>query len=67
MRVYWHQAGIHVLPESDAEREALLLIWESIKRGKPPELDIHHLGTGKSAGTPLGGSVVLSENVRVAD
>lgn len=40
MRVYWWQDGLHLLPESDAEGEALELLMNNMKVGWPEQDDL---------------------------
>lgn len=48
MRVFWWQGGLHIHPESDVETEAILVLLDALKPGKPPEFcgppaqDVHH-------------------------
>ena len=38
MRVFWHQGGLHVHPESKREGQLLVELFDHLKVGKPPEL-----------------------------
>ena len=38
MRIFWHQGGLHIEPEGDRERAALVEIVENVKFGKAPEM-----------------------------
>ncbi len=40
MRVFWHQGGLHIEPESDQERKALVTLVDNAKFGKPPGTSI---------------------------
>jgi hypothetical protein len=39
MRVFWHQGGLHVHPESKREGQLLAELFDHLKIGKPPELE----------------------------
>jgi len=32
MKVFWWQAGLHIEPETDSERAALALIYDSLRK-----------------------------------
>jgi len=32
VKVFWWQCGLHVEPENQAESDALILIWQSIRK-----------------------------------
>jgi hypothetical protein len=36
MKVFWHQGGLHIEPESDRERSALVTLTENMKLYEPP-------------------------------
>ena len=38
MRIFWHQGGLHIEPEGERERAALVEIVENVRFGKPPEM-----------------------------
>ena len=40
MRVFWHQGGLHIEPESDQERKALVMLVDNAKFGKPPGITV---------------------------
>lgn len=50
MRIFWHQGGLHVHPESKREGQLLTELFDSLKMGKPPELS-----GPTSSGQTLGG------------
>jgi hypothetical protein len=39
MRIFWHQGGLHVHPDSKREGQLLAELFNGLKIGKPPELD----------------------------
>ena len=36
MRIFWHQGGLHLEPESEQERDALVILVANAKFGKSP-------------------------------
>ena len=52
MKVYWWQGGVHIEPESTKEREALLIIIESLNL-----IDVHDI-EGNPYGIPYEDSVL---------
>ena len=37
MRVYWWQGGLHAEPENEVETEALMVLLDGLKAGRPPD------------------------------
>jgi hypothetical protein len=35
MKVFWWQVGLHIEPENDDERKALILLYDSLKLESP--------------------------------
>ena len=54
MRVFWHQGGLHVHPESEREGQLLVELYDQLKIGKPLELS-----GAVSSGQTLGGQELL--------
>lgn len=54
MRTYWWNAGPHAEPEGQLEREALMVLWKSIVRGRVLEETVKN----SEGSTGLGGSSV---------
>lgn len=38
MRIFWHNGGVHVMPENDEESKLLCKLTENLKMEKPPEM-----------------------------
>lgn len=54
MRIFWHQGGLHVHPESKREGQLLAELFDDLKFGKPPELE-----RATSSGCTSGGQELL--------
>ena len=54
MRIFWHQGGLQVHPESKREGQLLVELFDQLKVGKPPELE-----GATSSGHTLGGQDLL--------
>ena len=52
MNVYWLNGGLHAEPESDLEREALMTLWNGVRR------DNGHIGPPEHGSTGLGGTFI---------
>jgi hypothetical protein len=63
MRVFWHQGGLHVHPESKREGQLLGELFNDLKVGKPPELDGPTCSGQTLGGQDLADFVVVNHQV----
>lgn len=53
MKLSWTQGGLHAEAENSQEREALLIIWQSVHGGDDPKERITHGAGSTLPGGPL--------------
>ena len=58
MRIFWWQGGIHMEPENEQEIDALMVLWDGIKKGPAPEFEVFN----GSESTAFSGTVVHGKN-----
>jgi hypothetical protein len=63
MKIYWMQGGLRAEPETQQERDALLVLSEASVRGKSDEESVRN-GTGSAF---VCGSLVHGENGSIID
>lgn len=49
MRVFWHEGGLHIHPESEHEGRMLVDIVDGLKFEKPPEMQVSNSGGNTSS------------------
>ena len=55
MNVYWWQGGLHAEPETDAEREALMTLWNGVRRDEHAPANATEDGSISVGGTGVNG------------
>jgi hypothetical protein len=63
MRVFWHQGGLHVHPESKREGQLLTELFNCLKVGKPPELSGPTSSGQTSSGQDLADCIVVNHQI----
>ena len=63
MRVFWHQGGLHIHPESKREGQLLGELLNDLKVGRPPELDGPTTSGDTSSGQDLFDGIVRDHQV----
>ena len=68
MRVFWHQGGLHIHPESEHEGHLLVEIVDRMKFEKPPEMQVSNpsgssLSCHELAGSLIGGHEVVPSSL----
>lgn len=63
MRVFWHEGGLHIHPESEHEGRLLVEIVDRMKFEKPPEMQVRNPSGSSLSCDELAGSLIGSHEV----
>jgi hypothetical protein len=63
MRVFWHEGGLHIHPESEHEGRMLVDIVDRVKFEKPPEMQVSNLGGSSLSGQDLASSLMGNREI----
>jgi len=63
MRVFWHEGGLHIHPESEHEGRMLVDIVDHMKFEKPPEMQVSNSSGSSSSCQELASSLIGSHEV----
>jgi uncharacterized protein involved in type VI secretion and phage assembly len=63
MRVFWHEGGLHIHPESEHEGRMLVEIVDHMKFEKPPEMQVSNSSGSSSSCQELVDSLIGNHEV----
>jgi hypothetical protein len=63
MRVFWHEGGLHIHPESEHEGRMLVEIVDRLKFEKPPEMQVSNSSGSSLSCDDLVGSLIGNHEV----
>jgi hypothetical protein len=63
MRIFWHEGGLHIHPESEHEGRMLVDIVDRLKFEKPPEMQVTNASGSSSSCHELASSLIGSHEV----
>ena len=64
MRIFWHEGGLHIHPESEHEGRMLVELVDRVKFEKPPEMQGFVSSGSSSSGECLFDRLVANHDVR---